>query len=185
MKGSVIWLSLHSKVQTDIKGKQHAWKLWTQLLVGTKKCRKNLRVSHDTTLLSIYLSIYLSVYLSMMIFFKIGVSFLFSWSWQNYSLSLLWLFINDGLKLLLLFNIITIAGHAWAVLSSQTFQHRPESGSDHHTGSMLAIFRQFFLLEFPIMDPMDFNRWNSSLSFLYGSIKTIWCVGGHGPAIAQ
>ncbi len=38
---------------TLIKGKGDAWKLWTQLLVGTRNCRKNLRVSHDTTL-SIY-----------------------------------------------------------------------------------------------------------------------------------
>jgi hypothetical protein len=57
----------------------------------------------------------------------------------------MWLFINDELiELLLLSNIITIAGHACANLSSQTFQHQPGSGTDHHTGSMLAIFRQFF-----------------------------------------
>jgi hypothetical protein len=56
----------------------------------------------------------------------------------------MWLFINDHeLKLLLLSNIITIAGHAWAILSSQTFQHLPGSGSDHHKGSVLGIFKQF------------------------------------------
>ena len=55
----------------------------------------------------------------------------------------MWLFINDELKLLLLSNIITIAGHAWAILSSQTFQHQSESDIDHHTARMLGIFWSF------------------------------------------
>ena len=97
-----------------------------------KKCRKNLRVSHDTTL-SIYDDIVQNrcILPLLMILTKLLIK------------SIMWPFINDGLKLLLLSNIITIAGHAWAILSSQTFQHQPRSGSDHHTGSM-AIFRQIF-----------------------------------------
>jgi hypothetical protein len=59
--------------------------------------------------------------------------------------AVIWPFINDVLKLLLLSNIITIARHAWNILSYQIFQHQPGSGSDHHTGSMLANFRQFFM----------------------------------------
>ena len=108
-----------------------------------KKCRKNLRVSHDTTL-SIYDDIVQNrcILPLLMILTKLLIK------------SIMWPFINDGLKLLLLSNIITIAGHAWAILSSHTFQHQPGSGSDHHTGSMLAIFRHF--LECP-MDPMDCN----------------------------
>jgi hypothetical protein len=109
---------LQRKAQTD-KRKAACMKI---LLVGTKM-QKKLRGSHDTTL-STYDDFVQNRFILplLMILTKLLIK------------SILWPFINDGLKLLLLSNIITIAGHAWVILSSQTFQHQPGSGSDHHTG---------------------------------------------------
>ena len=164
MKGSVIWLSLQRKAQTDKKAA--CMKI---LLVRTKKCRKNLRVSHDTTL-SIYDDIVQNrcILPLLMILTKLLIK------------SIMWPFINDGLKLLLLSNIITIAGHAWAILSSQTF----------NTSLDLVVTITQEAWQFSdrflecLMDSMDFNWWNSSVSFLYGTMKTIY-ESGHAWAIAQ
>ena len=171
MKGSVIWLSLHSKLQTDIKGKQHAWKLWTQLLVGTKNCRKSLRVSHDTTL-SIYDDFLQNRFILplLMILTKLLIK-------SNMAICKWWVKASSALQHYY---------HCWTRLRHSIIPNITTSawicGSDHHTGSMLTILRHF--LECP-MDPMDFNWWNSSVSFLYESIKTIWCVARHAWAIAQ
>ncbi len=125
MKESVIWLSLQSKAQTD-KRKAACMKLWTQLLVGTKICRKNVRVSHDTTLTLYddFLQNRVILPLLMMLTKLLIKSIMAIHKW--------WL------KLLVLFNSITIPGHACVILSSQSsqkFQHQPGSGSDHHTGN--------------------------------------------------
>ena len=107
-----------------------------------KKCRKNLRVSHVTTL-SIYDDIVQNscILPLLMILTKLLIK------------SIMWPFINDGLKLLLLSNIITIAGHARVILSS--------NHSNTSLDLVVTITQEAWqfldrFLECP-MDSMDFN----------------------------
>ena len=88
-----------------IKGKQHAW----DIACWDKKCRKNLRVSHDTTL-SIYDDIVQNrcILPLLMILTKLFItSNVATHKWQVKASSTL--------------QSYTIAGHAWGILSSQTF----------------------------------------------------------------
>ena len=84
-------------------------------------------------------------YLSMMIFFKVNrfILPLLMILTKLLIKSILWPFINDGLKLLLLSNIITIAGHARVILSS----NHSNTSLDlvvTITQEAWAIFRQIF-----------------------------------------
>ncbi len=60
------------------------------------------------------------------------------------------------------------------LLSSQTHQHQPGSGSVH---TECYQFSDSYLLESP-MRPMHFDCCNPSVSLCNGSILAFWCVAG-------
>ena len=140
MKGSVIWLSLQSKAQTD-KRKADAWKSWTQLLAGSKNCRKNFRVSHDTAL-SIYDDFLQNRFILplLMILTKLLLV-------SNMAIFKSWVKASSALQHYY---------HCWTCLGHSIIPNIPTSAWIWQWPSHRkhANFQTDFL-EFPIMDPME------------------------------
>jgi hypothetical protein len=94
--------------------------------------------------------------------------------------------VNDEVKLLLLSNIITIVDHAWAILSSQTFQHQPGSGSDHHTRKACWQFSDsFFGVSHHGSNGLSLVKLISVIPLWIHNVHLILCAAGHAWAIAQ
>ena len=136
-----------------------------------KNLQKNVRVSHDTTL-TLYDDFLQNRFILplLMILTKLLIV-------SNMAIHKWWVKASSALQHYY---------HCWTCLGHSIIPNIPTSAwiwqwPSHrkHAGNFQTVF-----LECP-MDPMDFNWWNSSVSFLYGSIKTIWCVAGHAWAIAQ